>query len=252
MKNSIEEKYNQGKNATEIFKGESELKALKEVYGETAGLFAGILKEKLEEDTQYTLADLGAFKGELAQSILKYIPELDLEVIAIDVNPDALEQNKAADKKITANLTELPLKDKSVDIAMMRYALQWNTLEKQEKIIEEVSRIIKKFAIIQHAGSENEDPQGWRGKVQRIFNDEELPELKRVEIFFSSRDELEDRMKKMGVRFERVDEKVIENLADVYCERYTLDAGKCERVRATLGDKNFMLRTTWVVFPKSE
>lgn len=248
MKNSIEEKYNQGRNATEIFGGNSGTKALQEVYSETSELFASILKERLEKDTPYTLADLGAFKGELIKNILELLPGYIFEVTAVDVNPEALEENTVAVKKITANLTKLPMENKSVDVAMMRYALQWNVLESQEKIIEEAARIVKRFVIIQHAGSENEDAQMWREKVQRIFDDAELPELKRSEMYFSSRDELEDRMNIKGIRFERIDEKKIDNLADVYCERYKLDEEKCNRVRTILGDKNFMVRTTWIVY----
>lgn len=241
------EKIDQGSNASESFRGNAESVASREVYGESAKLFSDILRSKLPEG-DYSLVDLGSFKGELLGEVLKNLPNHHFSTIAVDYNMDALKENSVANSKVQAELINIPMQPKSVDVAMMRYALQWNSSENQKLILSEINKIVKKFAIIQHAGSDDSDPQGWRSKGERIFNDPSLPELKRAGMHFSSPAEIEEMMNDLEIKFEKVDEKRIENLSDIYCQKYKLDDKKCERVKELFDAKDFVVRTTWIMY----
>lgn len=87
------------------------------------------------------------------------------------------------EKKNTADLTKIPLEDNGVDIGMARYVLVWNDSEKQQAILKEISRIIKNFAIIQHAGADNENPDDWRKNTNELLSGI-IPKIKRSGHFF--------------------------------------------------------------------
>jgi ubiquinone/menaquinone biosynthesis C-methylase UbiE len=239
---------NQGEKASEVFKGESNSLTIKQLYEESAEYFADIIKSKLSDKNKtYKLADLGSFKGELLGNILGKLHDYKFNTIAVDINEEALKENSFAQKKIIATLDKTTLKNKSVDIAICRYVLQWNNQQKQQEILKEISRITKGFAIIQHVGADNENSDKWRERIDDLLDGEEIPKLKRIGHHFSSRDEIENWMQENKINFERLTERKVENVSNVFIERYNLNDEESLKTKEILGDKNYIIQTTWLI-----
>jgi len=241
----------QGENSSKVFKAEGELsKTNIEMYSQSPDFFADVIRKNLKSDRTYRIADLGCYGGELLQNIIDLLPEYEFTTIGIDREKN-LENNKTVDEKIAADLEQTPLKDKSVDVAIMRYVLQWNVKEKQEKILTEVARIIKKFAIIQHIGSDTIDSDLWRQKVDQLLGGE-IPKLKRVGHYFSSRGEIEDWMQKHDIPFEKIQDRKIEEFYRVFSERWNFTDEEDKTAKQILGDKDFAIQTSWLIRPQDE
>jgi len=240
-----------GINTSKVFSGESELKPSREAYNETPIIFSEEIKKRLSPDKEYILADIGSFKGELINKILELSPEYKFNTVAVDINEEALKQNNLG-TKLVANADNLPFKDKSIDIEIVRFLLQWNSWEKQKEIIKEIARTVKEFALIQHGGADNNNPKDWRFKMDQLLSGDVVLKLKRGEHFFSSRDEMEKMMKEEGIKFERTQEKVIDDIATIYSERYGLDKEEDKKARDILGDKNFFIQTNWIIYSKDD
>lgn len=241
---------NMGENTSKVFAGDALLKACQETYNETPDVFANEIKKRLSDSESHNIADLGSFKGELLQQIIGKLPSYDFKTIAVDINEDAIKDNQA-ETKIVADLKKLPFENKSVDVEIVRYVLQWNYWENQKKILQEVARTVKDFALIEHAGADSKEPDEYRKRAGSLFSGEEIPKLKRGENFFSSRKEIEDWLNDEGIKFERIEEKIINNVSEVYTERFGLSPEENIKTKEILGDKDFLIKTDWVIYPKN-
>lgn len=240
-----------GINTSKVFSGESELKPSREAYNETPVIFSEEIKKRLLPNKEYVLADIGSFKGELINKILELLPEYKFNTVAVDINEEALKQNNLK-TKLVANADDLPFGDKSIDVEVVRFLLQWNSWEKQREIIKEIARTVKEFALIQHGGADSEDPDNWRFKMDQLLSGDTILKLKRGEHFFSSREEIEIIMKEEGIKFERTQEKIIDDIATIYSERYGLNKDEDKKTRDILGDKNFFIQTNWIIYSKDD
>jgi ubiquinone/menaquinone biosynthesis C-methylase UbiE len=242
-----------GSNTSKVFSGETLSQTNIEMYGQTAEFFAGEIRERLPlRDEPYTVIDVGAFQGELLADILEKLPEYHFKTIAVDINEQALRKNMASEDKIVAHAEALPFADKSIDIAIVRYLLQWNDAEKQKQILKELSRTIKEFALVEHVGSDIVDTDEWRNRMDKLLDGSEVPKLKRAEYFLSSRDEIEEWMQQNGIKFERLKDRIIQNVADAFIERFALDNEDADKTKQVLGDKNQIRQTDWIVLPNNK
>jgi ubiquinone/menaquinone biosynthesis C-methylase UbiE len=240
---------NQGEKAHDIFSGKVESEAVKKTYGESVQYFSELIKNQLAPGN-YGIADVGSFKGEFLNNLINKLPEYKFNVVAIDRDEKALLDNENTDKKIVANLDRLPLQDKSVDVAIARYILVWNIFDKQEKIIKEISRVIKNFAIIQHSGSAEDNSDEWRKRISKLFDGQEIPKLKRETHFFPSSKEIEDMMDKENILYEKKQNRKIDDIAVVLKEKYGLTKDEYQRAKTIMGDMNYLIQSTWMIFPK--
>ncbi len=80
-----------------------------------------------------------------------------------------------------------------------------------------------------------------------MLDGKEIPKLKRIDHYFSSRNEIEKWMQENKINFERLMERKIENLEDVFIERYNLNDGESLKTKEILGDKNYIIQTTWLI-----
>jgi hypothetical protein len=128
--------------------------------------------------------------------------------------------------------------------------LQWNSPERQQAILSEVSRIINNFAIIQHAGADIVDTKKWRERMDNLLCGNDVQKVKRSGHFFSSREEIETIMTQNGIRFEKVKERKVEKVSNVFIERYALDESEAKVSQDILGDSDYIIQTTWILFPK--
>ena len=212
-------------------------------YGESADLFSSEIKRYLKPGN-YFLADLGGHKGELLADILQKLPEYNFDSTIIDIN-EGIEEKLSA-KKIIADITKIPFHDKSIDIVVVRYVLAWNSLEKQKEILKEISRITKGIAIIQHQGSSDENPQGLQNASDKLF-DGEIPILKRVGYLFTEPSRIESWMQELGIRYERIQQRKIDGLSELFIEKFSLSDIEAQKTRDILAGNDYILQTTWVL-----
>ncbi len=250
MNNTNSRVQDMGKDTSKVFSGGSQSETNKQLYGESAKFFADAIKERLEKDRSYTLIDVGAFQGELLTNILNHLPEHNFTTIAVDINEEALSNNIVAHHKIFAEAESLPFETNSINLAIIRYVLQWNPPEKQKLILQELSRVVNKFTVIEHAGADVVDTGLWRERMDNLLSGKDIPKIKRHGHFFSSRDEIETWMSEAGINFERLKDRVIADGADIFIERYSLDAGEAGKAKEILGEKNYFRQTGWVVYPR--
>lgn len=247
-----EERLNQGAKAPDIFSGKIEVAPVKKIFGESAELFADIIKKRLGANSgTFRLADFGSHYGELLENVCKLLPEYNLQTVGIDLESN-LRENKAAQEKVSANLAHIPMGDKSVDFGFARYILHWNNPEKQKQILKEIARIVKDFAIIQHVGADSENPAQWRDKVDDLLDGKEISKLERHGHFFTSSQELEKWMTESGIPFERVSEIRVENLSETLCQRFSLDKNEKQTAKTILASNDYIMQTTWIIKSNKE
>lgn len=250
MSNKPIEPQNMSESTSQVFAGKYKTETNKKMYAETADYFANEIKARLPKtEGEYTLLDIGSHQGELMQDILSKLPDYKFKTIAIDISEDSLSGNNISDRRIIANAEELPLDDEIADVVIVRYLLQWNDAERQKKILQEIARVTKGFALVEHVGSDIVDTENWRTKMGILLEGHVIPKLKRGEHFFSSRDEVENWMNGLGIKFERLRERIIQNGSDVYIERFNLTQEEAEKARIILGDKDFFHQTDWIIYP---
>ena len=190
---------------------------------------------------------MGSFQGELLKNIVGLLPEYDFEKIAVDINEKALRKNKIADSTLVSNLNSLPIENKSVDLTLTRYTLHWNEWETQEKIISEIKRVTKKFAIVQIAGCTKKDEQDYWAQMKKLFSGE-IPILKRKHSFWCSDETLEEEFRKQKINFKKVEELRIPQVSENIIFKYSLKENEARRVREILGKKDYVIRITYVLF----
>lgn len=239
----------QGEKTSLVFRGEGRTETVREVYGESAGYFSNIFRAKIKDkDVEHTLIDFGCHKGELLQNILDQLKDYRFYTIGVDTEVN-LQENNIVQEKVPGSLTNIPLEGGSVECGMMRYVLQWNSPENQKKILQEISRVVKDFIIVQHAGSDNVSPKEYREKFDKLFRGEQVKKLKRSNCFFSSQNEVEEILNESGINFELLLSKRIEKVSNVFIERFGLSEQEAEAVRSILGDKDYVMQTTWLLEP---
>jgi len=252
-KNAERQLIEQGLDTSRVFSGRANLEATAKLYGQSSNLFSKIISERLPVGRKYHLADFGSFKGELLNKIIQNLVNrgYNFHTYAIDRIEKVLLEN-SAETKIHSNLTHVPLEDKSIDIAMARYILVWNSLEDQLKILKEMTRTSKQFAIVQHAGADNVEPEEWRKKIDFLMTGKDVLELKREGCYFSSGQEIEQRMNQNRIKFVRLDELKVSPLSDMFIERYKLEPKSAKKTREILGDKDYVIRTTWLIYEEDQ
>jgi len=240
----------QGPNASKTFSGEArEISAVREMYGESADLFAHIFEKEFDRlgRKSFGMADLGAHKGDLLRDVLARLSRYNIETIAIERDSNVLNQNDVADRRICADLKRIPLPDGSVDVAFMRYVLQWNEYPDQEMIVSELNRIIRDMAIIQHLGPDNSNANKWRDIVHKILDGKMVPILKRDRYLFSSCEEVEAIFKKLRINFERVQERMIQDLSETFITKFDLHGRDADTVRDVLRGSDYIMQTAFVI-----
>ena len=58
-------------------------------------------------------------------------------------------------------------------------------------------------------------------------------------------------MTEEGIKFERINEKIIIDIAEIYSERFGLSEEEFIKTKEILADKNFFVQTDWVIYPKT-
>jgi len=242
-----------GIEASKIFGGQDNTKSNTLLYNQTARDFVRIITSKLpQRDRLYTLADFGSFKGELLGTIVDLLRDqkYNLSTIAIDGNAKALAENKA-DFKIVSDLTNVPLADRSVDLSINRYTLAWNSLQNQGKILEKMARTCREFAIVQHAGADNYNSDAWRARMNEYLSGRDIPKIKREGHYFSSRDEIERILQERKIPFIKLEDIKVDSVSDVFIKRYNLTPEEAVKTIEILKDKDYAMKTTWLLLLKS-
>jgi ubiquinone/menaquinone biosynthesis C-methylase UbiE len=237
----------QGNGADEVFSGKTENETVKKLYSESAVYFASIIRNLLKPRSEpYKLLDVGAFRGELLHAILAELgEEYTFESTGIDTDTEAILSNESVKNREIGDAAIMPFEDKEFDIVLSRYVLQWNFPERQNEILRELHRVCKKFAIIQHAGAEKSDE--WQDRVHKlVFGG--IEKIKRPEGYFSSPEEIEQMMRDEGIKFQKLQDRILVNLSSVFIEKYKLTKEEADKVIEILGDKDSIQQTTWILY----
>lgn len=240
----MRESREQGIRAAETFRGDMENGPIKELYGESAPLFASLIKERLVPG-HYSLGDLGSHRGDFLQEIVSNLPEYDFETTAFDSSRSSLMENSAS-YKVQADLASLPSADKTLDVVIARYALAWNKREDQSKILSEIKRVTKNTAIIQHQGAGEEDTEVFRAATGRAF-DGRIPALRRDNYYLSTRTEMEQWMGELDIRFDLVQNRKISHLSETFIQKYNLSEAEAADLKDMLGNSDYVQQMTWVL-----
>lgn len=220
---------------------------MEELYGNSELYYADIIKKELtKRDKPYTFLDIGSYDGGFFKKVINALPEYNIETVVTDINQKELVKNFAG-KKVVASAEKLSLADESVDVVTMRYVLHLNDKEKQEEILKEVYRVINQYAIIEHAGADNEETDEWKKVIHGFYESKDITEFKRTEFYFSSRDEIEALMDKNQIPFERIIEKKVDNLSDTFITRFKMSEDSAKKTKERLADKDYIIRTIWLI-----
>lgn len=237
-----------GENTSKVFSGEGTSLAVKEMYAESAPFFAELIKNNLSErEEPYSLLDIGTSRGEFLKEIIDRLPGYHFNTFGTDINEKALQENKTVENKIISNLASLPFEDNSMDVGTMRYILSWNTPEQQAQILKEVNRVMKRFTIVQHGGAPRENADAWRDRVSDFLGGNEIPKVKRTGYYFASVDEIEEWMTECGINFEKVNERLVQNMSDIFIERHNLPEEEGRKAKEILANQDYIIQATWLL-----
>lgn len=234
----------QGIFAEKLFHGLSGNKTIKLVYGESADLFSKIITNTFKRG-QYSLLDLGSHRGEFLDDVIKKLPEFTFSTTAIDINEEDIKIN-SAQNKITGAITNLPFDDKSFDITLARYCLAWNNVDDQIKILNEIKRVTKDIAIIQHQGADKNNPVPLQKASKALFSGS-VDLLKRDDFYFSTTNEIKQWLDNTGIKYEVVQERKVEGLSGLLIEKYSLDESNKKITKDILQDCDYILQSTFVL-----
>ena len=234
----------QGVNAETVFHGEALSEAGRLIYKESAPIFAQAIRSNLKAG-EYVLADLGSSKGEFLEDFLSLLPEYTFNTIAVDVNVRDLEVN-IAHEKVLSNISQLALANKSIDVTLARYALAWNDLETQKEILKEIKRTTKHLAIIQHQGANSVHAEGLQARSRQLFGGI-VPQLQRDKFFFSTPEQLEHFMKELDISFERIQERDVPGLSNLFIEKYNLSEVDAHNTQAILSGADYVTQAAWIL-----
>ncbi|MEA2098129.1 MAG: class I SAM-dependent methyltransferase [Patescibacteria group bacterium] len=107
------------------------------------------INEALEEiDSEITIADIGSGKQHDDKAIIEANPEREIKIIGVDPNDYASErvsESEAGEKieSVFGKGENLPFENEAVEIAMSNFAFQELNDKQQQKVLEEMGRIIK-------------------------------------------------------------------------------------------------------------
>lgn len=244
---------NMGPNASRFFSGTvSDSDVIDRLFNQSASLFADVIRKSTTEyDSVIALLDIGSYKGEFATSIISMIKDKSFVITAVDSNSTVLAENKIALFKVEAPAYALPLLDKTYDVSIMRYVLHWNSWENQKKILSEAIRVTKGIFIVQHLGSDVVDNFEWNKRMQEVVGGI-VPKLYRPDAYFSSSNEIEEYVKEFPVSVVRLQNRRIEKPSIGYQKRFDLSDSDFRRVQEILGDKDYIMQTTWLISRKED
>lgn len=237
---------NQGERTSNVFAGKGCSAASQKIYGESAALFAALIDDAHSSaDGPYVLADIGSFKGELMVELIERLRSHAFNTIAVDINREALANN-LADRRIVADVVDTQLPDKSVDLTICRYVLQWNPPDKQRHILRELDRITKRTVILQHFGCDDSDPSH-RVHIDAALSGEHVPKLLRKDYYLSTAQEIEGWFAHDGLPFVRQAHLRVDGLSDSFIDRYNLNRSDARKLKDLLGVYDYIVLTTWTL-----
>ncbi len=233
----------QGTNSIQAFHGKGKANAIKLFYGDSASLFAKLIRNNLKAG-KYTLVDLGGHKGEVLGDMLPLLPEYEFDAVVIDKVQGMDEGVKA--RKIVGDIINNEIPDKSVDVVLMRYVLPWDSYDNQKLIIKEVQRICRGFAIIQHQGAMSKDPKPLQNASLKLWSGR-VEALKRDFGFFTEAKQVEAWMTELSINFEKLDQKYIETLSEMFIEKFNLNDTDAQTTKDILSGCDGIEITTWLL-----
>jgi hypothetical protein len=233
----------QGANSIDVFHGRSQSNAIQAFYKDSVPLYAGIIRKNLSPG-KYSVADYGGHKGELLSELVSTLPEYDFQPIIVD-KVNGLEPGLNF-KKIVGDIIGNSLPDKSIDLVIMRYVLPWDAFDNQKLILNEVKRVCKEFAIIQHQGAPSDNPTPLQNASKKLWSGVILT-LKRDYGFFTESSQIEKWMQELGMNYDKVEERYVTTLSEMFIEKFNLSQVDADMTKNILNGCDGITITTWII-----
>ena len=151
------------------------------------------------------IADFGGGNGAVIEHLKENSKFSDrFNVTCIDSNQELLDDNTTADTKILSDLTEY-FAENLFDIVIMRYVLQFNSMNEQFKILKNIHRSLKNDGIFLnwHLSVENEDHK--KRFLTLLASDEINPKLNRPNSYWDTMEDIFSLKVEAGFETEIVD-----------------------------------------------
>ncbi|MBI5221564.1 MAG: methyltransferase [Candidatus Magasanikbacteria bacterium] len=176
------------------------------IYHKKLPLFTNLFDAECKKLKVATLevADFGGANGEVLGYIKQHTKTTKfLKTTCFDITPNLLKNNIWANQKFLIDLREIKIKNK-FDIAIMRYVLDFNILNDQQKIIKNLYRSLKKGGISTNwwCGVENYEHQL---KFNEVFNTDKISKkLIRNETFWPTWRQTSKMFHKSGFKLQKI------------------------------------------------
>lgn len=128
------------------------------------------------EDEEIKIVDVGGGKGHIMQKIIEDNPDKEIKTAEIDLSDYAsrkVSESKEGEKMnpVFGEGENMPIKDKSVEMAMAYFTFQELDNSQQREILEEMKRIIKDNGriVIVDEPSQEEKPEGIIARSKNIL-----------------------------------------------------------------------------------
>lgn len=137
-----------------------------------------------ENREKIKIADIGGGSQHIEQEIVKANPDKDISAVGIDLSDHASKKIMMSDAGEKINSVfgegkELPIKDKSVDIASAYFTFQELSDEEQKQVLDEMIRIIEddgKIMIVDEPLQEENQKEGLVARAKNIFRNAKISE----------------------------------------------------------------------------
>lgn len=196
---------------------------------------AQIVRESL---TEIALLDLGGADGRLVEAVRGEGWDIPTRVTCVDDNPEILDRNGVADECFRRRI-EVPIADRQWDVVLIRYVMQYNSLEKQEAIVQSAYEMLKPGGICIHwwAGCESIPHQSF---FQSAFRDGMVnPKLVREDSHWPLLAESIGQFKRAGFEV-AIHELFTAPVRDVFRLRYGLSDHENSLLLSSLGGYAFL------------
>lgn len=190
--------------------------------------------------SEIKIADFGGGNGSITDYLKEYSANKEKFIITcIDSNKKLLEDNKSADIKIEADLKDIS-ENKEWDIGILRYVLEYNTINEQLKILRTIDKSLKDEGILinWNVGVENKEHQEM---FQRAFNTNEINEkFFRPNSYWDIIEERKYLFKEAGFKTEVKDEYKV-NFRNFFSIRYELNEKENKELNDFLGKYDYAI-----------
>jgi hypothetical protein len=210
---------------------------LHQMYKTHTPTLARLIAEHFPGDHQLSCAEFGGGPGTLVKDLKEQLKR-PVRFTNIDCSSELLALDTYSDEKVCCRLQEYDAKGR-FDAGVMRYVLQYNSLENQQRIIQSIRRNLdlRGILLVQSCGPATAEHQA---RLNKMFGS--IPRLQRPGAYWSSWDEVEQMLGDAGFRADVVTTFRLP-LIELFQARYNLTADENTHLHDVLGEYDWLQYT---------